>query len=133
MNEPTIDEIDVIEDALRNWPISQVPRGFSRRVLQRVESTQQTVLKFRFTWLDYALGLFAASLPFIVLFIWDLLPSTFIMRLTYRLFLLVNSPQSQSLLIFSLVGTIGITILIALATFLFTYPKTVYQALADGS
>ncbi len=133
MNEPMMEEIDVIEDALQTWPIAQAPRGFSRRVLQHVETTQQSVLKFRFTWLDYALGLFAASLPFLVLFIWDLLPSSFIMLLTYRLFLLVNSPQSEAILIFFLLGIIGVLILIALATFLFTYPKTVYQILADSS
>lgn len=133
MNEPTMDEIDVIEDALRTWPIAQAPRGFSRRVLQQVETTQQTVLKFRFTWLDCALGLFAASIPFFVLFIWDLLPSPFILRLTYLLFLLVNSPQSKSILIFSLLGIIGVIMLIALATFLFTYPKTFYPTLADSS
>jgi hypothetical protein len=133
MNESTMDEIDVIEDALRTWPIAQAPRGFSSRVLQQIETTQQTVLKFRFTWLDYALGLFAASLPFLVLFIWDLLPSSFIMLLTYRLFLLVNSPQSESILIFFLLGITGGIILIAFATFLFTYPKTSYQTLADNS
>src|SRR6266540_1911878 len=133
MNEPMMEEIDVIEDALQTWPNAQAPRGFSHRVLQRVETTQQTVLKFRFTWLDYALGLFAASMPFFVLVIWDLLPSPFIMRFTYRLFLLVNSPQSQSILIFSFLGTIGVIILIALATFLFTSPKTFYHTLADSS
>lgn len=134
MNEPMMDEIDLIEDALQTWPIAQAPHGFSHRVLQRMETAQQTALKFRFTWLDYALGLFAASLPFFVLFIWDLLPSSFTMQLTYRLFLLVNSPQSQSLAIYSLLGVAGVLALIALAAILFTYPKTFYQTLlADNS
>jgi hypothetical protein len=117
-------ELDIVEDALQTWPVAETPPGFSHRVLQRIETTRYSRFKFQFTWLDYALGLFAVSGTLLVVLIWSALPDLFIMRLTYRIFLVLNMPQYQSLLIYFFLGVGGFLIFILLTAILFTYPST---------
>lgn len=128
MNEPLFDEMDMVEDALQSWPRAQTPRGFSSRVLQRIENTApHASLKFRLTWLDVALGLFAVLSPVAALFIWNSLPIPFVMRLQFGFSVLESAPQNQELILFSLLGLAGLLALFALAAFLFFYPVTPRQ------
>ena len=133
MKITNMDEMDVVEDALQTWPLAQTPDGFSRRVLQRIETTQNPRLKFQFTWLDYALGLFTVSVTSLAVFIWNVLPAPFIMTFTYRMFLLLNVPPYQSVLIYSLFGMGGFLVFIMLAVILFTGPDTFKRKLSMGS
>jgi hypothetical protein len=125
--------MDIIEAALQTWPLAQTPDGFSRRVLQRIETTQNPRLKFQFTWLDYALSLFTVSVTFLAVFIWNVLPAPFIMTFTYRMFLLLNMPPYQSVLIYSLFGIGGFLVFIMLAAILFIESNTVNRKLTMGS
>lgn len=133
MKITNMDEMDVVEDALQTWPLAQTPDGFSRRLLQRIETAQYPRLKFQFTWLDYALGLFTVSVTFLAVFIWNVLPAPFIMTLTYRMFLLLNVPQYQSVLIYSLFGIGGFLAFIMLAAVLFTESNTFKRKLTIGT
>ena len=133
MKIKNMDEMDVVEDALQTWPRAQTPDGFSRRVFQRIETTQNPRLKFQFTWLDYALGLFTVSVTFLAVFIWNVLPAPFIMTFTYRMFLLLNAPQYQSVLIYSLFGIGGFLAFIMLAAVLFIESNTVKRKLTIGT
>ncbi len=122
MNEPLWDEMDVVEDALRAWPRAQTPRGFSSRVLQRIEKMPRAAIQFRLTWLDVALGLFAVSVPPVLLFIWNSLPLTVLMRLQFKISVLQNMPGTQEILFLTVLGAVALLVLLALAVFLFTFP-----------
>ncbi len=119
MNEPLWDEMDVVEDALRTWPRAQTPRGFSSRVLQRIEKTPRFELQFRLTWLDIALGLFTVSIPPVLLFVWNSLPIVVLMRLHVQISVLQNAPESQEILFLTVLGAAMLFALLALAIFLF--------------
>lgn len=122
MNEPLWDEMDVVEDALRTWPRAQTPRGFSSRVLQRIEKTPRAAIQFRLTWLDVALGLFTVSIPPVLLFTWNSLPLTVLMRLQFKISVLQNMPGTQEILVLTVLGAVALLVLLALAVFLFTFP-----------
>ncbi len=122
MNEPLRDEMDVVEDALRTWPRAQTPRGLSRRVLQRIEKTPRAAIGFRLTWLDVALGLFTVSIPPVLLFIWNSLPLTILMRLQFQISVLQNTPGTQEILFLTVFGAVALLVLLTLAVFLFTFP-----------
>jgi hypothetical protein len=124
MNQPLWDEMDVVEDALRSWPRAQTPRGFSGRVLRRIEKTPHAATKFRLTWLDVALGLFTASIPPVLLFIWNSLPLTVMLRLQFKLSVLQNTPGTQETLFLAMLGAAALLALLALAIFLFTFPTS---------
>lgn len=122
MNEPLRDEMDVVEDALRAWTRAQTPRGFSSRVLQRIEKTPRAAIGFRLTWLDVALGLFTVSIPPVLLFIWNSLPLTILMRLQFQISVLQNTPGTQEILFLTVFGAVALLVLLTLAVFLFTFP-----------
>jgi hypothetical protein len=87
MNIPTD---DLIEDALRSYPLAELPPGFSARVMRQIQAPR-AVPKFHLTWLDYALGFFLCMLPGIGLVSWAFLPWQVFMRLQYQ-WLLLSSP-----------------------------------------
>lgn len=122
MNEPLWDEMDVVEDALRAWPRAQTPRGFSSRVLQRIQKTPRAAIGFRLTWLDVALGLFTVSIPPVLFFIWNSLPLTILMRLQFQISVLQNTPGSQEILFLTVLGAVALLVLLTLAVFLFIFP-----------
>jgi hypothetical protein len=98
---PTQPDI-LIEDALRTYPLAEVPPKFSARVIRQIQ-TPHAALKFRLTWLDYALGLFLSSLPAVGFVSWAFLPRQFLMRLQYQ-WLLLRSPALEPILVTSLVA-----------------------------
>jgi len=116
MNSSEITEMDIVEAALQSWPVAQTPPGFSHRLHRRLEAARQPRLKFRFTWLDYALGLFTASATLLIFFVWKLLPDLFILQLTYRLFVLLNAADYHIILTYFLPGIGGfLTLLLSAA------------------
>lgn len=74
---------DPIEDALRTYPLADVPPNFSKSVMRRVRATDARPLapRFRLTWMDYALGFFLALLPVVGFVIWAFLPRTALLHL----------------------------------------------------
>jgi hypothetical protein len=92
---------ELIEDALRTYPLADVPHGFSRNVLEKIKPQRRYApLKFRLTWLDYALGLFMSSLPAVGFVSWAFLPREFFVSLQYQWFLL-HSPAIEPIVITS--------------------------------
>ncbi len=93
-----------IEDALRTYPLAEVPPGFSKNILERIKPQRPyAALKFRLTWLDYALGLFLSSLPAVGFVSWAFLPRQVLMRLQYQ-WLLLRSPALEPILVTSLIA-----------------------------
>jgi hypothetical protein len=98
---------ELIEDALRTYPLAEAPPGFSKSVLTRIKPQrryaqvpQRGTLKFRLTWLDYALGLFMSSLPAIAFVSWAFLPRELFVRLQYQ-WLLLRSPAIEPIVMTS--------------------------------
>src|SRR5688572_30423521 len=74
---------DPIEDALRTYPLADVPPNFSKSVIRRVRAVdaRPLALRFRLTWMDYALGFFLTLLPAVGFVIWAFLPRTALLHL----------------------------------------------------
>jgi hypothetical protein len=70
----------LIEEALRTYPLANVPPNFSKRVMSQVRTTPAT-LRFRLTWVDYALGFFLTLLMVAGFAIWSFLPPQFLLSL----------------------------------------------------
>jgi hypothetical protein len=101
---------ELIENALRTYPLADVPPGFSRSVLERIKpQCPYAALKFRLTWLDYALGLFMSSLPAVGFVSWAFLPREFFVRLQYQWFLL-RSPAIEPIVITSVAAMLVLSI-----------------------
>jgi hypothetical protein len=94
-----------IEDALHNWPMAEVPVGFSAGVMERIvpqqsytRIPQKSELKFQLTWMDFALGMFLSSLPVLGFITISFLPQRFILYLKYQ-WLLLQFPASEPVLL----------------------------------
>lgn len=83
---------DFLEAALNNYPLAEAPSDLSQRIMQRVTTTPQRTkdgrpaprMRFRLTWMDFALGLFLLLLPAIGLVIWATLPPLVLLRLVFE-------------------------------------------------
>jgi hypothetical protein len=78
---------DLIEDALRTYPLADTPLRFSKEVMRRVRLTTTAsppALRFRLTWMDYALGFFLTLLPAVGFFTWACLPRLALLRLEFQ-------------------------------------------------
>jgi hypothetical protein len=103
---------ELFEAALRAWPLAETPHGFSHSVLERIKPPRpHAQLKFRLTWLDYALGLFLSLLPAVGFVSWAFLPRDFFMRLQFQ-WLLLNSPAFAPVLTASLAAMLVLAALI---------------------
>lgn len=74
---PQTDALDeLVEAALHTYPLADVPPNFSKSVMQRVRTTDPlaTSMRFRLTWMDYALGFFLTLLPAVGFVLWSFLP-----------------------------------------------------------
>ena len=108
-----------LEDALHHWPLEEVPAGFSASVMEKIAPRQvftqrpkQIELKFRLTWMDFALGIFFSLLPALGLVAYLSLPQKLILYLKYQ-WLLLQFPAFEPILL-ALGGTIGMLFLLAL-------------------
>ncbi|HEY3312835.1 MAG TPA: hypothetical protein VGK00_14440 [Anaerolineales bacterium] len=110
MNTPP-DEL--IEDALRTYPLAQVPPGFSAGVMRQIQ-TPRPAPKFRLTWLDYALGIFLCMLPGIGLVSLAFVPWQVFTGLQHQL-LLLSSPAFVPMLIGLLLAAAVLAGLVAIA------------------
>ncbi len=74
---PQTDPLDeLVEAALHTYPLADVPPNFSKSVMQRVRTTDTlaTRMRFRLTWMDYALGFFLTLIPAVGFALWSFLP-----------------------------------------------------------
>jgi hypothetical protein len=82
---------DLIEDALRTYPLADVPPNLSVKIMgqirmQKIKSVGIAAprIQFRLTWMDYALGFFLALLPLVISVIWATLPRLVLLRLIFQ-------------------------------------------------
>ena len=78
---------DLIEDALRTYPLAEPPAHFSQGVMQRIGPRAKSappMPRFRLTWMDCALGFFLALLTAVVLFTWACLPPMVLLQLEFQ-------------------------------------------------
>lgn len=103
---------DMIEDALRTYPLADASPGFSKGVMRRISSkTSAPAPRFRLTWLDYALGFFLALLPLVGFVIWASLPRLALLRLEFQ-WQLLRAGSFQPVLAISL-AVAGLLLLLA--------------------
>ncbi|MCI0521168.1 MAG: hypothetical protein L0Z70_13050 [Chloroflexi bacterium] len=81
-----------IEKALYAWPLAETPPGFRQSVLDRLKPRRAGIpVKFRLTWMDYALGAFFALLPLLGYLAYVTLPPRSLLYLKYQ-WMLLQSP-----------------------------------------
>lgn len=112
-----------LEDALRAWPLAEVPTGFSADVMEKIQprpgviqAPARSVMKFRLTWMDYALGLFLSLLPVLAFITIATLPKRFILFLKYQ-WLVLQFPAYEPVLLYTFLGGMALMVLL---TFLFS-------------
>jgi hypothetical protein len=125
MNEKQLDE------ALQAWPLKEVPTGFSASVVEKIKLRQshtqipkQSMLKFRLTWMDYALGTFLSLFPVLAFITFISLPREFVLYLQYQ-WLVLQFPAYQPVL-FAVVGGIAMLLLLAFVLSLrYLFPRQI--------
>jgi hypothetical protein len=107
-----------LEEALNDWPLTEVPTGFSKSVMEQIKYRQPVVqappkisLRFRLTWVDYILGIFLCLLPVLGFIAFTLLPRKFILYVSYQ-WLLLRSPAYEPVL-FAFMGVAGMLVILA--------------------
>jgi hypothetical protein len=101
----------IIEDALRTYPLADVPPNFSKRVMSRVR-TMPASPPFRLTWMDYALAFFLTLLVTVGFAIWFFLPRQALLQLQFQ-WQLFQASSIQPVVAVSLVVA-GLFLLLAL-------------------
>jgi len=90
-----------LEDALQTYPIVSAPANFSKSVMQNVRAAVPKP-QFRLSWFDYALSFFSTSMVGLVLFLWQFIPTQWIMRVKFQAFILwersIRFPYTHNLL-----------------------------------
>jgi len=104
---------ELIEEALRSYPLAEVPPNFSIQIMRQIRKTQPAP-KFRLTWMDYALGLFLCLLPVTGFAAWALLPWQIIARLQYQ-WLMLSSPALAPVAVSLAVVTLTLAMLALIA------------------
>jgi len=120
-----------LEDALRTWPLAEIPTGFSTSVMEKIkpwpsyaQTPQKSKLKFRLTWMDYALGLFLSLLPVLGFITITSLPRRFVLYLKYQ-WLVLQFPAYEPVL-FAIMGGIAMLLLLTFVLSLrYIFPRQI--------
>ena len=117
-----------LEDALKAWPLVEVPPRFSKSVMEKIKPRQlythnsrAVYLKFRLTWLDYALSIFVSLLPVLGFIVYLSLPRKLSLYLQYQ-WLVFQSPIYQPVL-FTMLGALVMLLLIFLFSLRYILPQ----------
>ena len=112
---------ELIEEALRTYPLADVPVDFSARVMRQVHATPAAArisvanpapgVRFRLTWMDYALGFFVTLLPPLGFGVWTFLPHQVVLQLQFQ-WQLLQSGSIQPLFAIPL-GAAAVLLLLA--------------------
>lgn len=111
---------DIIEDALRTYPLADVPPNLSSKIMGqiRAKSVRRVAaprMRFRLTWMDFALAFFLTLIPLAALVTWATLPRLALLRLTFQ-WQLVQASGVFPILIASL----AVAVMLLLAAFVFS-------------
>jgi len=113
--------MDVIEDALRTYPLEPVPASLKTRVMNRIRP-QTFVPRFTFPWLETAIGLMFSTLLTVAATLLLEIPPAAAARLqnSVRIFLL--QPGSRSIVQAASTSAILAVLCLVLAVWLFRKP-----------
>jgi hypothetical protein len=70
VNENELIPLEVVDDALRTYPLEPAPTSIFPTVMKRIE-IQKSMPRFKLSWLDYALGSFFSMMIGLVLLLWQ--------------------------------------------------------------
>lgn len=110
---------DPIEDALHTYPLAEVPPDFSKRIMRQIRTSAdlpqtraaRADIRFRLTWMDYALGFFLALLPVVGFLAWSALPGLVWLRLAFQWQVLQTAALQPALL--AVLSAAGILLFLA--------------------
>ena len=111
---------DIIEDALRTYPLADVPPNLSSKIMGqiRAKSTRRFApprTPFRLTWMDFALAFFLTLIPLAALVTWLTLPRLAVLRLTFQWQLVQTSGVFPIL-----IASLAVAGVLLLAAFIFS-------------
>ncbi len=78
-----------VEEALRTYPLVSAPLTLRPRVMKRIRATAP-IPRFRLTWLDYAMSLFATAMAITPLFVWQFITPQMMITAQVELFILAQ-------------------------------------------
>jgi hypothetical protein len=119
------------EDALRTWPLAELPAGLPTSVMEKIKPrqdnariVQQSMLKFRLTWMDFALGLFLSLLPVLGFFTLSSLPREFVLYLKYQ-WLVLQFPAYEPVFFASSGGIAMLLLLTFVLSLRYIFPRQI--------
>ena len=115
---------EVLEVALETYPVISAPADFSKSVMKKVLLSEH-MPQFKLSWIDYALTLFATSMIFLLIFLWQLIPAQWIQIMRFQALAMRqrNTDISDLALVFT--GTILFFFVVFVSTFLFKRPRSI--------
>jgi hypothetical protein len=111
-----------LENALHTYPIVSAPANFSKSVMKNVRASVPKP-QFRLSWFDYALTFFSTSMIGLVLFLWQLVPTQWIMIVRFQAFILWERSIRFPFTPILFVGFILVLIVMSFAMVLFRRPR----------
>ena len=115
-------QLAIVEDALRTYPLVDAPSDFSKAVMGHVHSLAPKP-RFRLSWLDYFLSLFLPGMAVTMLFVWWSLPSQVTVFWADRLVLLWEYLELAHLDLMLLLGGLMIMVLFFVLAFMLVRPR----------
>lgn len=116
-----IDELDPLEDALRDQSLAELPPGLHRRIMSQVRLTRQP-LRFQIRWIDLAVSLFFGLIPVLVAFGWKSLPREAGLYLNYYWMVFQSMNLEPLLWVGILAGLLSLALMFAAALRLLLQP-----------
>jgi hypothetical protein len=113
--------MDIVEDALRTYPLAPVPAALKTRVMTQVR-LHAIVPRFAFPWLGTAISLMASTLLTAVAALVLGIPSSTVMRLEQSVRIFLLQPGSRSILLAAAIWVIPAILCLGLAMRLFRSP-----------
>ncbi|PKN94399.1 MAG: hypothetical protein CVU44_04760 [Chloroflexi bacterium HGW-Chloroflexi-6] len=116
-----IDELEPLEDALRDQSLAELPAGLHRRIMSQVRLTRQP-LRFQIRWIDLAVSLFFGLIPVLVAFGWKSLPREAGLYLNYYWMVFQSMNLEPLLWVGILAGLLSLALMFAAALRLLLQP-----------
>jgi hypothetical protein len=111
---------EIVEDALRSYPLSPAPDGMKTGVLRRVRSLTP-VPGFSFPWLEAAIGVMAATVITVIAYLWEGLPPAAILQGEHTIRLFFSHPMYRPILIAVVFGVCLLAVCFILTGYLFRF------------
>jgi hypothetical protein len=120
--------MDVVEDALRTYPLAPVPADLKARVMARVQPGA-FLPRFAFPWLETAIGLMFSTLLTIVVTLLMEIPPAAAMRLENSVRFYFLQPAFRSMVVAAPTSAMLAILCLILAVLLFRRPTAAHRLL----